>query len=162
MKKKTIILTLLAVIFLSGCQSMNQADSQTKEDVFEYEDSLIGDNSAIINIIGQLEHSEEFKEVTLQSKEVPYGMTLTYEGIEQTEIEKEYRETAIYNATFLFVLVENAEWAAFQFDDQEYKLTKEQLSKWYDTDLSGLSNEQEVKDLIQEAMSEESKVEVLF
>ena len=54
-------------------------------------------------------------------------MILNYEGIEAEEIEKKDKETAIYNATFIFALVRNAEWVTFNFNNREYKVTKEEL-----------------------------------
>ena len=164
MKKitKYIFFSLLILLFINGCSLNNNVQNTTNEGIFQYKGSLIGDNSAVINIIGQLQHSEEFKEVSLQTKTEPYGMTLTYNGIEATMIEKEYKETAIYNATFLLALVDNAEWTTFVFEDHEYKITKEELQKWYGIELSEFTNEEELKSLVQEQLKDENKVNQLL
>ncbi|WP_407946633.1 DUF4825 domain-containing protein [Pontibacillus halophilus] len=39
------------------------------------------------------------------SKEEPYEMNVNYEGIEVKDIEKRYKETAIYNAALIVALV---------------------------------------------------------
>lgn len=164
MKKitKYIFFSLLILLFINGCSLNNNVQNTTNEDIFQYEGSLIGDNSAVINIIGQLQHSEEFKEVLLQTKKEPYGMTITYNEIEATMIEKEYKETAIYNATFLLALVDNAEWITFVFEDLEYKITKEELQMWYGKELSEFTNEEELKSLVQEQLEDENKVNQLL
>ena len=55
-----------------------------------------------------------------------------------SESEQNYKKTAIYNATFLFALVQNVDWITFNFGNQEYKITKENLQNWYGEDFSGL------------------------
>ncbi|APZ48811.1 DUF4825 domain-containing protein [Jeotgalibaca sp. PTS2502] len=164
MKKVTkyIFFSLLILMFINGCSSDNNEKNTTNENIFQYEGTLIGDNSAVINIIGQLQHSEEFNEVSLQTESEPYGMTLTYNEIDATMIEEEYEETVIYNATFLFALIDNAEWITFVFENDEYKITKEELQKWYGKELSEFNNEEELISLVQEQLEDGNKVNRLL
>ncbi|EQB36299.1 MULTISPECIES: DUF4825 domain-containing protein [Virgibacillus] len=163
--KKTIsyiFFSLLILLFLNGCGSNSGGNNNTSEDIFQYKGSVIGDNSAVTNIIGQLQHNEEFQEVSLETKAKPYGMTLKYENIEATMIEKEYKETTIYNATFLFALIDNAEWTIFNFGDHTYKITKSKLQDWYGKELNEFTNEEGLKTFVQEQLKDESKVNQLF
>jgi hypothetical protein len=89
-------------------------------------------------------------------------MILNYEGIEAEEIEKKDKETAIYNATFIFALVQNAEWATFNFNNREYKVTKEELQDWYGKELSDITNEDELRKRTQEYLEDESKINEFF
>ncbi|EPD50546.1 hypothetical protein HMPREF1210_02515 [Paenisporosarcina sp. HGH0030] len=164
MKKMTIyfLYSLSILLFLNGCNPNNNVNGDKNANVFQYDGSFIGDNSAVINIINKLKHGEDFKEVSLETKVEPYGMTLKYEDIEESMIEKEYKETVIYNATFLFTLVENAEWITFNFEDQQYKITKEELQDWYGKELSEFTSEEELKNLIQKQIADEKKVDQLF
>ncbi|MER2057445.1 MAG: DUF4825 domain-containing protein [Niallia sp.] len=158
--RKTIrifFFSLLVLLFLNGCNS-----NDVNDDLFEFKDSFVGDNSGIGNIVNQLPSSEYFKGFELQTKEEPYGMILNYEGIKGEEIEKKYKETAIYNATFIFALVQNAEWITFYFDNNEYKITKEDLQNWYGKKLSDFTSEDELRKVTQEYLQDESKVNELF
>ncbi|WP_117149154.1 MULTISPECIES: DUF4825 domain-containing protein [Paraliobacillus] len=150
-------LSLLILLFLNGCNSNN-----ANEDIFEFKGSYIGDNSAVGNIVKQLPNGEHFKDFELKTKEEPYGMILNYKGIEAEEIEKKYEETAIYNATFILALVQNAEWVTFNFEHQEHQLTKENLQDWYGKELSEYSSEDELKKLIQESLEDGNKVNYLL
>lgn len=164
MKKITryIFFLLLILLFLNGCGSNSDGNNNTNEDIFQFKESVIGDNSAVINIIGQLQHNEEFQEVSLETKTEPYGMTLKYENIDATMIEKEYKETTIHNATFLFALIDNAEWTTYNFGDQKYKITKSKLQDWYGKELNEFTNEEELETFVQEKLKDESKVNQLF
>ncbi|MFC3039206.1 DUF4825 domain-containing protein [Virgibacillus xinjiangensis] len=154
-KTGAMLITLLIAICLSGCSSSDEVHSE--EQLFSYKNSPIGDNSAVINIIGQLKHAEEFNEVSLQTKTEPYGMTLTYSALKAPVTEKEYEETAIYNATFLFALIDHAEWVTFEFVDMEdraFNLTKDELEQWYGQDLSEIASEEELEKLVQEQLAD--------
>ncbi len=105
---------------------------------------------------------EYFEGVELKTKEEPYGIILNYEGIEAEEIEKKYKETAIYNATFIFALVQNTEWITFKFDNQEYKVAKENLQDWYGKELSKFTSEVELREFTQEYIEDPNKVKQLF
>lgn len=159
---KYFLFSLLILLFLNGCSSNSDGSNNSNEDIFQYKGSVIGDNSAVGNIIGQLRHSEEFHEVSLETKTEPYGMTVKYEDMDATMIEKEYKETTIHNATFLFALIDNAEWTAFDFEDGTYKITKSELQDWYGKDLNEFTNEKELKSFVQERLEDEDKVNQLF
>ena len=159
-RARYIFFSLLISFYLNGCSSNN--DVHSSKAIFKYDNSVIGDNNAVTNIVGQLQHSKEFSEVSLQTKTEPYGMTLTYNEIEARRIEKEYKETAVYNATFLFALVDNAEWITFDFEDREYKITKRDLQNWYGKKLSEFTYEEELKSFVQEQLKDETKVNQLL
>ena len=151
---KFLSLSLLVILIVSGCNTNNE-----KEDIFKFKDSYVGDNSAVGNILNQLPGAEHFKGFELETKEKPYGIILNYDG---SESEQSYKKTAIFNATFLFTLVQNAEWVTFNFDNQAYKITKENLQNWYGEDFSVLKNENDLKAFIQKHLENEDKVNQLF
>lgn len=151
---KFLSLSLLVILIASGCNTNTE-----KEDIFKFKDSFVGDNSAVGNIVNQLQGAEHFKGVELETKEKPYGIILNYDW---SESEQNYKKTAIFNATFLFTLVQNAEWITFNFDNQEYKITKENLQNWYEEDFSELKNEDDMKAFIQKHLENEDKVNQLF
>ena len=151
---KFLSLSLLVILIVSGCNTTNE-----KEDIFKFKDSFVGDNIAVGNIVNQLQGAEHFKWFELETKEKPYGIILNYDW---SESEQNYKKTAVFNATFLFTLVQNAEWITFNFDNQEYKITKENLQNWYGEDFSELKNEDDLKALTQKHLENEDKVNQLF
>ena len=151
---KFLSLSLLVILIVSGCNTNNE-----QEDIFKFKDSFVGDNSAVGNIVNQLQGAEHFKGFELETKEKPYGIILSYDW---SESEQNYKKTAVFNATFIFTLVQNAEWVTFNFDHQEYKITKENLQNWYGEDFSELKNEDDLKALTQKHLANEDKLNQLF
>lgn len=147
-----LFFSLLVVLILSGC---NSNDTNTNNDIFQFKDSFVGDNSAIVNIANQLPGAEFLNGFELKTSEEPYGIILNYDW---TESEQEYKETVIHNATFLFTLVQNVDWVTFNSDILEYTITKENLQEWYGNELSNIQNEDELRQLIQAHLEDDYKV----
>lgn len=147
-------LLLLAILIVSGCSTKNE-----KEDIFEFKDSYVGDNSAVGSIVNQLRSADHFKNLELKTTAEPHGIVLNYDW---SDSEENYKKTVINNATFLFALVQNVDWITFNFDDQEYKITRENLQDWYDENLSDLKSESETEKLVQKHLEDENKINQLF
>ncbi|WP_308162265.1 DUF4825 domain-containing protein [Bacillus sp. ISL-18] len=107
MKKVTrsIIFSRFLMLLISGCST----NVSSKQGIFQYKGSYVGDNSAVGNIVKSLPHSTELKQISLQTKKEPYGITLDYKEINSTMVEKEMKKTAMYNSTFIFALIKNVE-----------------------------------------------------
>lgn len=153
---KSLFFLLLAMLFLSGC---NSNDTNANGDIFQFKDSYVGDNSAVGNIANQLRGGEHITGFELKTNEEPYGIILNYDWVES---EQEYKETVIDNATFLFTLVQNVDWVTFNFDIREYTITRETLQEWYGKDLSEFQDENELRELIEEYLKDENKVNQLL
>ncbi|WP_313238375.1 DUF4825 domain-containing protein [Sporosarcina ureae] len=156
---KYFLSSFILVLFLSGCSSTTE---QPNEGIFEYKGSFIGDNSAVVHIIEQLRYAEQFEKVSLETQTEPYGMTIQYEHMDAAIEESEYKEAAVYNASFLFTLIDNADWVVFNFEDYTYKLSKSELQDWYGKELNDFTNEEELDVFIQEKLKDESEVQQLF
>lgn len=148
--------SLLILLFLSACKSN---DTNTNDDIFQYKNSFVGDNSAVGNIANQLPGSDQLNGLELQTNEEPYGIILNYDWIES---EQEYKETVVNNATFLFTLIQNADWITFHSALAEYTITKENLQDWYGKELSGFQNEDDLRELIQGSLDDENKMNQLL
>lgn len=146
------------MILFSGC-SLN---SDSKAELFQYKNSYVGDNSAVVNIVKQLEHNKELNQISLETKKKPYGITLEYKDIDTKKADIEMKETVISNSTFLFALIKNVDWITFKFPDQEYTVTKEKLQDWYNNKLDGFENERALKKLVQEHLKSEDLVNQFF
>lgn len=144
---------LLITLIVSGC------DSKSGDDLFTYKDAYVGDNSAVGNIVSRLKNAEQFKRFELKTDEEPYGIILNY-NLEESE--QDYKEIIIHNATFLFTLIQNVDWILFNFENEEYTITKEKLKNWYGEEFTGMQSEDEVKTFIQKHSDDENKVDQLF
>lgn len=133
---KKFIVIMLSVLMLGGCST-----KEVDKGVFEYKDSLIGDNSAVGNIIQGLTEGEHIEGFELKTSENPYGIVVNYDGMED-------EEAAIYYSTYLFALVTNIEWVSIHFNDAEITLTKSDLQDWYGKELSTITSEEELEELI--------------
>lgn len=153
--------TLVLMFFLSGCNS--SSNSNNNVDLFQYKSSYVGDNSAVVNSIIHLQGGNHFSGLELKTKEEPYGIVVNYDW---SESELNDKETAINNASYLFALIQNVDWITFNFEMvngmEEYKITREKLQSWYDIELSEIDNEGKLKELIQEALEDEKRVNQLF
>ena len=160
---KSFFFSMMLLLFLNGCNSSDV--NNINEDIFKFKDSYVGDNGAVGNIIRLLPrpNGEVTSGLELQTKEEPFGIIVNYKNVEPTEkAEKNYEETALYNATFIFALVKNADWVQFNFVEQEYKVTREELQKWYGKDLSEFDNEDELSKFAQKYLKDENKVKQFF
>lgn len=155
----------LVLLILSGC-AVNSENGDSIEirdayvgDLFKFKDAYVGDASAVLNIVSQLKNADHFQRFELKTDEEPYGMVLNYGDGKTTE--QETKNIAIYNATFLFTLIRNADWITFKFTDHEYTFTRENLENWYGKDLREVQSEDELKSLLLEYMNNEEKVNQL-
>ncbi|WP_237718760.1 DUF4825 domain-containing protein [Alkalibacillus haloalkaliphilus] len=153
---KFLLFSLLVMFFLSGC---NSNSNNTDVDLFQYKGSYVGDNSAIVNSVIHLQGAKHFSGLELKTKEEPYGIIVNYDWIES---ELNDKETAINNASYLFSLIQNVDWVTFNFEMvdgmEEYKITRENLQEWYGINLSEIENEDKLKELIQESLEDDKKV----
>ncbi|ANU27037.1 DUF4825 domain-containing protein [Planococcus versutus] len=150
---KFMTFLFVVTLIVSGC------NTKKEEDLFNFKGSHVGDNSAVINIVSQLKGATYSKDFELKTTEEPYGIILNYDW---SDSEMNYKKTSIYNATFLFALIENLDWVTFNFDNQPYKITRESLQNWYGENLNELENESKTEKLIQRHLEDDSKINQLF
>lgn len=167
MKKilKLLPFLLLLVLIVSGCNSKIRDEEPLDiklgytDDLFKYKDAYVGDTSAVGNIVSRLKNADQFKGFELKTDKKPYGIVLNY-SLEKSE--QDYKGIVLYNATFLFTLIQNADWITFNFESEEYTITKEKIKNWYGEDFTRMQNEEEVKTFIQKHSDDEKKVNQLF
>lgn len=158
MKKRMQFFTifLFVLMLLSAC---NSNENNTSKDLFQYKDSYVGDNSAVGNILYQLPGAEDLNNFELKTSDEPYGIIINYSGIKSANA---YKEMVIHNATFLFTLIQNVDWITFNFDDRNITIEKEQLEGGYSKDLSNIQKEEELIELLDELLKDESGLQNLF
>lgn len=146
---------------LIGCELNNEVSS--KEGIFQYQQSYVGDNGAVGAIINALPHPVQTEHFALQTSEEPYGIVVKYEPTDPTQIDDSFKELMLNNATYIFTLVHNADVVTFDYERIKYTLTRERLEEWYEQDLLKILNEELLTRLIEEQLtSHEGDFDSLF
>lgn len=154
MKRIKLVLIAMLIFLISGCGSV-----ESSGDIFQYNDSYIGDNSAVGGMLRLLPGSEELDGFSLQTKSEPYGLTAQYSGRHSKE---EQREALLYNATFLFTLIHNAETVSADYSGKVISVTRDELAAWYGEDIFRASSEEELLDLILPKLEDREQVNEFF
>ncbi|SDJ12505.1 DUF4825 domain-containing protein [Salimicrobium halophilum] len=118
MKKSAIAAFLL--VMLSGCMSDSQAGT-----LFEYEGTLIGNNSDVLAIVNGIENGSSVEEIELHTKEKPYGLTIHYADVPDGKVERWTRE----NAGRLFTLIDNVEDVDMVIASETYAYSRKEMEK---------------------------------
>ncbi|QNR20966.1 DUF4825 domain-containing protein [Exiguobacterium sp. Helios] len=159
---KRILIPFLSIACLVLIWNGYSQHADSKTDLFHYKHSYVGDNSAVANIVKELAHHQELHQIALETKQTPYGIHLTYMDIETEQVEQEIKETVLFNATYLFVLIDNVDRITFTFPDYTFTVTRDKLDGWYNTQLSTIEQEQAVTKLIQRHLKSEDKINQFF
>ncbi|WCF08619.1 DUF4825 domain-containing protein [Paenibacillus thiaminolyticus] len=159
---RLFIFLFVLLLTLAGCDSNSRSAGAGDKDIFQYKNSYVGDNTAIGSILGMLPQSDRLKQFSLSTTEKPYRITVQYNEAASPMSESEIRETVIFNATFLFALVQNVDQVHLELEGQSYLLTREQLQSWYGKELDQFENEQDLRKLTQEFIPDKDKVDQLF
>lgn len=159
---KRILIPFLSIACLVLIWNGYSQHADSKTDLFQHKHSSVGDNSAVANIVKELAHHQELHQIALETKQTPYGIHLTYTDIETEQVEQEIKETVLFNATYLFVLVDNVDRITFTFPDYTFTVTRDKLDSWYNTQLSTIEQEQAVTKLIQRHLKSETKINQFF
>ncbi|XQY90069.1 DUF4825 domain-containing protein [Metabacillus sp. HB246100] len=164
MKKLQQVMYMIMIVpfLLSACSSES---TEKKEDIFQYNHSYVGDAGAVGNIMRLLPvpSREQVSGLELETKEEPYGVIVNYSYKETSDNnERNNQELALFNATFLLSLLQNADWVQFNFMEQPIKVTLEELTDLYGTNIREVENEEELTKLIQTHLEDEQSVESFF
>lgn len=145
---KSLFCLLSVLIVLSACNG-----KEAENDIFQYKDSYVGDNSVVGNI---LSHSlVNYNGFELKTDEEPYGIIVNNV---KSESQEKYKETVIVSATYLFTLVHNVDWITFQSDFGEYTLQRANVEEAYGKKLSDVESEEELSELINALLKDKNKV----
>lgn len=152
--KKLVTLVLLVGLTMSGCDNKN-----SQPDLFQYKGSYVGNNNAISHILNNLPITAYPNDFELQTKQQPYGLILNYIG---SEPQQQREKIIIYTATYLFALIQNIDWIRYNFADQQYTISKEQMRSWYGVDLHQIQTADELDVLINQHINDEHTVKQLM
>lgn len=148
---KLVGVSLLGLALLSGCGGAGASG----ENLFQYKDSYVGDNSAVGAILGMLPGGGQVQRFALETKTEPYGVTVELdEAMAGTAQARE--RTFLYDATVLLALVSNAEWVTFRSGSEERTVTRAEVQELYGVDVREVSTEAELHALVDARLGPEA------
>ena len=120
----------------------------------KYKGSYIGDNSSVDAILTGLPGAAYKKTIELQTKIQPYGLAVNYGLIEEENLNtKEYdeywtdrRRILLYNATVLFMVIDNVDSIDFHlgFEDEkvnQFQFTRAEIEELYGREMANYTND---------------------
>lgn len=131
------------------------------QDIFRFKGTNIWDNTDAELIVKHLPQSKGLKKLSIQTIKEPYGMNLKYDMTNHlSKLEDEQNITTI--ATYIFTLTNNIDLVTMDTSNGTFTVKRETLQKWYDTDLSKITNEKDLKELIDNHLKDNAKMSTLF
>lgn len=133
---------------------LDQKDPLTHDfkSIIKYKNKYMGNASNLINLF----HSLPLNDVGMSFQLYPDTFTAevdykeTVWGIGKDKVDR----ALIYNATAAFILIDNLKAIDFNFTGASFKVSRESVEKWYDTDLSSLFAEAAWKNKVQSRMQD--------
>lgn len=144
---------LITFSFLTGCKSKNIVNiNSTKEininNVINYKNSYVGNNSAVKNILYNLPGGLFVKHISLQTRTTPYGIVVDYglkqgSSLKQEDLNKYFegdnvKRIFLNNATTLFILVKNVDTVTLNLvssNNKSFSISRKDLEAFYKRDL---------------------------
>jgi len=96
-------------------------------DLNKYQDSYVGDNSAIGNIISDISSGKYMDKFSLNTTNKPYGVTITYKEDTYIDIYKYLEQDTL----ILFKLVNNIDYVNFNINGKNYTFDSDYIQKIY-------------------------------
>ncbi|WP_170292171.1 DUF4825 domain-containing protein [Heliobacterium mobile] len=128
----------LLIYGLSG-EDAPPSSSSPAESLWKYKTAYVGDNSKVINLLSHLPFADLRREVSLQTQQSPYGVTVQYDfsksAMKKTQIEPIFHN----NAIAIFALIGNADQLTFKVQGtdtpSEYRYNRADIQQALDKDL---------------------------
>lgn len=169
---------ILSVGLLSGCSSVLEEERKESVDaVIEYKDTYIGDASSVLKISYVLPAGEYVKQLSLQTKEEPYEMTVDYglkdeQDISKEDFEKDWSErntkkALLNNAISYFILINNVGVVHLNVETTTpYKLTvtREEIESFVGKDVRMYADDAELwkKEIEENIIENEERVDEFY
>lgn len=149
-----LVVGLIFIVMLSGVLLTNgrttnntspSSSTSNAEALFKYKTAYVGDNSKVINLIGNLAFADLRKEVSLQTQTAPYGITANYD-LSNLKLDRQQIETTFrHNAVIMFALIKNVEKITFNVsgtgEQPKYQFSRAEVQKDFANDLREYSAE---------------------
>ncbi|MBV7272551.1 DUF4825 domain-containing protein [Clostridium sp. PL3] len=181
MKRRFSLFCTLLIILLSvtSCQSNNSSNVNNTEQIsltrlIKYKDSDVGNNLAVSNILSNLPGALYVKQISLQTKSSPFGISVDYGLRQDTNVkesnlkeywsEKNTKKIFLNNATTLFILINNVATVNFNVNHQSFSISREELKNFYGRDLNEYANKTALweKEIFKETLNSNEKIDEFY
>lgn len=140
------VLVLSLLIFAVWIKNNGQHEISSIAELLKNKNSYVGDNSAVGNILYNLDGCQFIKAFSLKTQEQPYGIEISY-GIkgnfDKNEFDKYWTDEKtkvifLSNATTLFALVKNVDYLKINLDTEPKRrltISREEMEQFYGKDM---------------------------
>ncbi len=171
------IMVFAALLMLIGCQSNQIHQDESIAKLIAYKNSYVGDNSAIFHIVKGSIAGRYVKEISLETKKQPYGITVNYgskhntddkaENFEEYWNTEQTKKAFLNNASTLFILVDNVEVIKFHLETNKQELftiTRNELEEFYGKDLRLYADNEDLwrKEIIEATINDKEKLNAFY
>ena len=131
-RSKKIISLLLGIVtspylFLVPTEYIYNANNNYVS-LNKYQNSYIGDNSTVGNIINNIYSGNYMENFSLDTNELPYGVTINYKEGDYVDVYKHLEQDAL----ILFKLVQNIDYVEFKINDKIYSFDNDYVKAIYE------------------------------
>lgn len=138
----TCMVILSSVLLTNGLPKQNSPKTPGMYDteaLFKYKTPYVGNNSKVINLISNLPYAQLRKEVSLQTKATPYGITVNYD-FSNTDMDTQRIENTLrHNTIILFTLIDNVDAITYNIgninEQFQYQYSRSELQQNFSSDL---------------------------
>lgn len=152
-----VIAVVIVILFTNYFSKGRTTDNNNTLDLIKYKSAYVGDNSNIINLLGDLPLGNYRNEVSLETSTKPYGISVKYDlSVSSLSIEA-IEATFEKNATMIFALIDNVEQISFIYDpvndEPDYVSDRAQIQKSYVNDLRSYTNDRKAFETLLNSLS---------
>ncbi|MBX4267519.1 DUF4825 domain-containing protein [Clostridium estertheticum] len=176
-----LILGLMALsILMIGCNSTKDINDNSSKDlninnVIEYKGSLVGNNSAVSNILHNCPGCIFIKDISLNVRRQPYEINIIYKenfNLKEKDLNNYWNEITLKkvflsNATTLFILIKNVDRVTFSLDSATQKtltITRKDVEKFYGKDLTQYARNESLwqKEILNDILKSKDRIESFY
>lgn len=152
-----VIIAILLTNYFSKERSTENNNNNSTVDLIQYQSAYVGDNTNIINLLGELPLGNYRNEVSLETSTKPYGISVKYDlSVSSLSIEA-IEATFERNATLIFALIDNVDQISFIYDpvneNPDYVSDRSQIQKSYVHDLRSYADDRKAFEMLLNSLS---------
>lgn len=151
-----VVAVIIAILF-TNYFSKDRSTETNAVDLIKYQSAYVGDNTNIINLLGELPLGNYRKEVSLETSSKPYGISVKYDlSVSSLSVEA-IEATFEKNATLIFALIDNLDQISFIYDpdneNPDYVSDRAQIQKSYVNDLRSYADDHKAFETLLNSLS---------
>lgn len=142
--KMVILFLILGLLIRVAFHFLKPAKTQG---LYKYNNSFVGDNSAVSNILNLLEDDFTDKKIILHTKSKPYGIEINYSLPNDLKSLEKINYTILRNVSVLFALVQNADFVIVNLDThpkKSYNISRQEVEQLFGEDFKSFTKNEQI------------------